>query len=43
MLMSLAVGDDNVGTTINNRLYEIADAILRILVVAVGVDDDIGP
>ena len=38
----LAVGDDDVGRALDDRPHEVGDALLRVLVVAVGVDDDVG-
>src|SRR5688500_7403102 len=42
-LRDLAVTDHHIGLTLEDRGYKIGDAVLGILVVAVGVDDDIGP
>ena len=38
----LAVRDDDVGAPPKNRREKIGDPLLRVLVVAVGVDDDVG-
>jgi hypothetical protein len=40
--VDLAIGDDDVGATGEDRLHQVADALLRVLVVAVGVHDDVG-
>ena len=39
--LGLAVRDDDVGLTGNDRFHEVADAVLRVLVVAVGVHHDV--
>jgi hypothetical protein len=39
----LAVGDDNIGLVVDNGLYQVRNAILRVLVVAVGIDNDDRP
>jgi hypothetical protein len=41
--VDLPVGDDDVGAAGDDRLHQVGDALLRVLVVAVGVDDDVGP
>ena len=41
-VLGLAVRDDDVGAPLNNRREKIGDPLLRVLVVAVGVDDDVG-
>jgi len=38
----LPVGDDDVGPAGQDRLHQVGDALLRVLVVAVGVDHDVG-
>ena len=38
----LPVGDHDLGLTGDDRLDEIGDALLRVLVVTVGVDHDVG-
>ena len=40
--MHLPVGDDDVGLAGDDRLNQVGDALLRVLVVAVGVDHDVG-
>ena len=40
--VDLAVGDDDVGPPLDDRPDEVGDPLLRVLVVAVGVDDDVG-
>jgi hypothetical protein len=37
----LPVGDDDVGAALEDRLDQVGDALLRVLVVPVGVDDDV--
>ncbi len=39
--MDLTVGDDDLRLTAQDRLDEVADALLRVLVVSVGVDHDV--
>ncbi len=39
--MNLPVGDDDVGLASDDRLDQVGDALLGILVVAVGVHDDV--
>ena len=41
--VDLPVGDDDVGGAVDDRLHEVADAVLGVLVVAVGVHQDVGP
>ena len=41
-VLGLAVSDDDVGASLKNRREKIGDPLLRVLVVAVGVDDDVG-
>src|ERR1700744_976201 len=38
-LMRLAVADDDIRLTFNDRPHQVADASLRVLVVAIGVYD----
>jgi hypothetical protein len=38
----LAIGDDDLRLAPQNRLHQVADALLRVLVVTVGVDHDVG-
>jgi hypothetical protein len=40
--MRLSVCDNNVGLTLDHRLYQVTDSPLRILVVAVSVNYDVG-
>jgi len=42
-VLRLAVADHDVGLAGHDRGDQVGDAVLRVLVVAVGVDDDVGP
>ena len=40
--VDLPVGDDDVGAALHDRPHQVRDPVLRVLVVSVGVDDDVG-
>ena len=39
--INLPVGDNNVGLTIHNGRNQVRDIASRVLVIAIGVDDDV--